>query len=239
MNCAEVAELLGAFALDALPPDERLQVEAHLATCNLHAEMLSLLSAAATVPFASRPEAPAPALRSRILDAIARDDPEATPDDPLPPHPQHEHPAPAPIPLTPLRSRRLAFAPYALAAAFALISLGLLAWNVVLLTGDGGSETRLVFFNGATGSGAVVIDDGDTSVQFSGLPALDATQVYQLWVIEDGPPQSAGLLALDASGNARQDLGGRVSASAVLAITVEPAGGSPQPTSDPILVAEL
>jgi anti-sigma-K factor RskA len=30
-----------------------------------------------------------------------------------------------------------------------------------------------------------------------------------------------------------------VAATAVIAITVEPAGGSAQPTSDPILVAEL
>ena len=239
MNCAEVAELLGAHALNALPPDEQKLVEDHLATCNLHAEMLSLLSAAATVPFTSRPEAPPAELRGRILSAIARDDPEVAPEDPLPSHPDRETALPLPIPLTPIRSRRLTLAPYALAAAFALISLGLLAWNVFLLSGDGDGDTRVVFFSGSSGAGAVVIQDGDTSVQFSGLPALEATQAYQIWIIEDGPPQPAGLLALDAAGNALHDLGDEVPTTAVIALTIEPAGGSPQPTTDPILVAEL
>jgi anti-sigma-K factor RskA len=235
MNCAEVAELLGAYALDALPPEEKQAVEGHLATCNLHAEMVSLFSAAATVSFTTATEAPRPELRSRILDAIARDDPEATR------HPVRELPAPVAIPLTPIRDRRLSLAPYALAAVFALVSIGLLAWNVFLLS-DGSSDsgdTRVVLFAGSPGSGAVIVEDDATVVQVAGLPALEATQVYQLWVIEDGPPQPAGLLATDAGGNASHNLGRTVAATAVIAITVEPAGGSAQPTSDPILVAEL
>jgi anti-sigma-K factor RskA len=229
MNCAEVADLLGAYALDALPADEKAAVEGHLATCNLHGEVLGLLSAAGAVAFTSATEMPRPELRSRILAAIARDDPEAT----------HSDPPLIVLPITPLRSRRLTWAPYALAAVFAVISLGLLAWNLVLVSGGDSAEPRVVLLTGSTGFGAVVVEDDATLVQVSGLPALDSSRAYQVWVIEDGAPEPAGLLAPDAGGNATHNLGRAVPDSAVIAITVEPAGGSPRPTTDPILVAEL
>ena len=54
-------------------------------------------------------------------------------------------------------------------------------------------------------------------------------QAYQLWLIEDGTPTSAGVLAAGAgSGTAVLDTVGDAQA---LAVTLEPAGGSPQPTT--------
>jgi len=84
----------------------------------------------------------------------------------------------------------------------------------------------------------VVLADDATTVHVGGMPELGAGQVYQLWVIEGGEPEPAGLLAPE-SGAVTHTLDRPVAASAVIAITVEPAGGSPQPTSDPVLVAEL
>jgi anti-sigma-K factor RskA len=234
MNCDEVAELLGAYALDALPPEERAALEQHLATCSLHDELVGLLGAAATVPFTTTPEAPAPALRDRILGAIARDNPGARPGDPLPMPPA----APLVVPLTASRPRRLAWAPYAMAAAFAAISLGLLLWNVVLLTGDDSAEPRVVLLTGSAGSGAVVLSDDATTVHVAGMRELGAGEVYQLWVIEGGAPESVGLLAPEG-GAATHTLEQAVGGDAVIAITVEPAGGSDQPTTDPVMVAEL
>jgi anti-sigma-K factor RskA len=62
------------------------------------------------------------------------------------------------------------------------------------------------------------------------LPTLDDSQTYQVWHMEDGKPTSVGLLGhgpgmLYAKG---------ANAADAYAITVEPKGGSPQPTSDPI-----
>ena len=37
MNCSEAEELLGAYALDALPPDEAVAMRAHIAGCDEHA----------------------------------------------------------------------------------------------------------------------------------------------------------------------------------------------------------
>ena len=43
MNCEEIEELAGAYALGALPEAERAAVSAHLATCDTHPEMRELV----------------------------------------------------------------------------------------------------------------------------------------------------------------------------------------------------
>ncbi len=74
------------------------------------------------------------------------------------------------------------------------------------------------------------------------LPAPAPGRVYQLWLIAGSqPPMSAGLLPLDASGSVAMVTppGGTAVAprtEITLAITEEPAGGSPGPTT-PILLA--
>src|SRR5439155_9556828 len=47
VNCEEVDELLGAFALHALPPDEAEMVQSHLAGCPEQAEQARQLRAVA------------------------------------------------------------------------------------------------------------------------------------------------------------------------------------------------
>ena len=74
------------------------------------------------------------------------------------------------------------------------------------------------------------------------LPALPADKVYQLWVVApDWPPVSAGLLAPDASGHATLffEMPADLPPPAVLAVTVEPAGGVPAPTGDKVLVGTV
>jgi anti-sigma-K factor RskA len=74
------------------------------------------------------------------------------------------------------------------------------------------------------------------------LPALPADKVYQVWVIPQGQaPVSAGLLAPDASGHASlfYPMPADMPPAAVIAVTVEPAGGVPQPTGDKALVGEV
>lgn len=71
-----------------------------------------------------------------------------------------------------------------------------------------------------------------------GLPELPAEQDYQLWVIGTGAPVPAGIF--DTTGTPTEVLiGEEVFAGAVVAVTVEPTGGSPQPSSDPIVVIQL
>jgi anti-sigma-K factor RskA len=76
------------------------------------------------------------------------------------------------------------------------------------------------------------------------LPALDKGRVYQLWVIPAGDkaaPVSAGLFSVDAAGKSlalTNVPASELPAPHVVAITVEPFGGSAAPTSSPVLAGQ-
>ena len=69
------------------------------------------------------------------------------------------------------------------------------------------------------------------------LPQLEEERQYQLWLARDGERTSGAVLSVDELGYG----GGRVRAPEALfnyawaEVTIEAAGGSPQPTSDVIL----
>jgi anti-sigma-K factor RskA len=80
---------------------------------------------------------------------------------------------------------------------------------------------------------------GRIVIAASSLPPAASGRTYQLWGIETGkPPVSLGTFNSDSTGRALATLalpaGLRV---AVTAVTDEPAGGSPQPTTTPFLAA--
>jgi anti-sigma-K factor RskA len=62
------------------------------------------------------------------------------------------------------------------------------------------------------------------------LPPLDEDRVYQLWAIRDGTISSVGVLEPD-----RGVAMAMPTSDTEVAITVEPAGGSEQPTTEPIM----
>jgi anti-sigma-K factor RskA len=75
----------------------------------------------------------------------------------------------------------------------------------------------------------------------SGLPRLEPGQTYQVWLIDGGAPVSAGLLSVDENGqgvfivNSDESIGSFNS----LGISVEPDGGSQQPTGDIVVLSDL
>jgi anti-sigma-K factor RskA len=74
----------------------------------------------------------------------------------------------------------------------------------------------------------------------SGLPPAPADKTYQLWVISEGKPISAGVFAVDAAGTGVLPVGpiaGAVRADA-FAVTLEPAGGLPAPSGSMYLVGK-
>ena len=75
----------------------------------------------------------------------------------------------------------------------------------------------------------------------SNLPSVPPGRVYQLWFISGQTPVSAGLITPGAGGqlDAILDVPVGIQAPAVMAVTVEPAGGVPAPTSDPFLVGSV
>jgi len=74
----------------------------------------------------------------------------------------------------------------------------------------------------------------------TGLPPLEPGKTYQVWLIANAPV-SAGLLTVDANGQrvlivtSTESIGSFKS----LGISVEPAGGSPQPTGDIVVLSDL
>ncbi|MGP9735319.1 anti-sigma factor [Brachybacterium sp. AOP42-C2-15] len=74
-------------------------------------------------------------------------------------------------------------------------------------------------------------------IQSAGLPALPADEDYQLWVIESPESiHSAGTIEDPATAVMRT---GEISEGASIGLTIEPAGGSDQPTMTPIAMGVL
>jgi hypothetical protein len=74
---------------------------------------------------------------------------------------------------------------------------------------------------------------GRSALIASGLPQLTGDRVYELWYAESRRYRPAGLLS-SAGGREAYVLDGRLEGATAVCITVEPAGGSAQPTTDPI-----
>jgi anti-sigma-K factor RskA len=91
------------------------------------------------------------------------------------------------------------------------------------------------------GTGTIVVAAGQRRLIFTaaGLPQLPAAQVYQLWLL--GPPRtrSAGLLPHPVNGATAPLLAAGLQPGDQVGVTVEPAGGTAQPTTTPILVMSL
>lgn len=216
--------LAGAYVLDALPPDEERAFEQHLTTCEVcRLEADELRETVARLGLAVSAEPPAQ-LRSRVLgraQALRQHGP----------RPQHDAPAPA--------SRRVvrALAPLAAAAAASAVTLVLAdigrqpgldpAVAAVLAAPD----ARIVALDAPGGPQANLHHSpsrGRVVLFAEGLERLGRDEVYQVWTYRDGRPEPSGLLDLDEHGVAGIALPREDGES--VAVTVEPAGGSAEPS---------
>jgi anti-sigma-K factor RskA len=106
-----------------------------------------------------------------------------------------------------------------------------------LLAADDVQLVRGAYTDG--GSGVVVMSASEGSAMLIGrdLPALPDDRVYEAWTI-DGEPAPAGTFTPE-SGQSVLELPGATFDAESLAVTVEPAGGSESPTSDPVFAVEV
>lgn len=260
---ADERELLAAWALNAVDEAERRRIEERLRVDPvLRAEADALLRA--TDGLGTRENAAPPAgLRDRVLGAVDAEArslrsahtgarPEATsagaatagsqdPDAPTSLRDQRERRWPG------RRRAWTAVAATAAAAATAAVLLLAQPWQdggltqqdqVVAIEQVLGQDGARQETAPVAGGGTVEVaraPSGETVVAARGLAAPEGDRVYQLWTLEgDQSPRSAGLLELD-DGLALVRLP-EVPARAALALTLEPAGGSPAPTTDPVVV---
>jgi hypothetical protein len=246
MNCDELRDQYGLFALGIAEEPERSGIREHLSRgCEVcMAEVKRARQLAAALGGAASPAAPSPKLRNRILAS------------------------------TGYAPRRFGWAPFLAAALllslfavfyfsgrereFAQLSVRLdqqLRTQTIELTRLNeafailnGPDTLVTSF----GQGQLLPPKGKVFLNpsqgvlliASNLPPLGAGKAYQMWVIPNGgkgTPIPAGTFQSEAGGNAMHIRRGPVDVSAapVIAVTVEPEAGSPAPTSQPLFAAGL
>jgi anti-sigma-K factor RskA len=90
---------------------------------------------------------------------------------------------------------------------------------------------------GGTVTAVMSVRDREAVVTTADIPSLPRTRVYQLWVMTaSGAAKSAGLLTVASSGSTAPVLASGVLPGDRLGITVEPAGGTAQPTTTPVAI---
>jgi anti-sigma-K factor RskA len=93
--------------------------------------------------------------------------------------------------------------------------------------------------DGATGT-VVMARSLDTAVLVAdGMEPAPDEQTYQLWYLADDGIRSAGLLGPTRDGRIGPFSADELENATALGITLEPEGGSEQPTTDPVMVIEL
>ncbi|HUR08882.1 MAG TPA: anti-sigma factor [Nonomuraea sp.] len=93
----------------------------------------------------------------------------------------------------------------------------------------------------AGGSGTVVVSRVGGRMVFtsSGLPELPRSRVYELWLMGRDGIRPAGLLNRRPDGVTTPVLATAAKGDEHIGLTIEPAGGSEQPTTQPVLYARL
>jgi anti-sigma-K factor RskA len=230
MSIAEIHVLAGAYALDAVTDLERAAFDRHLRDCSVCAQEVREFRETAMRLGAATAVAPDQALRERVLREISVT--------------RQQPPRIAELPVVRERSwwtRRAAIAVVSIAAAAAALFGGINIGRdqlrqVVPGNSVSASDTVTDSAEGATGGSATVAvtrSQHTAVVNVRDLPALDVAHSYQLWFTGLRGPRSAGSLPAGA-GSGTVSLNVPADADG-LAVTVEPAGGSSQPTTPGVL----
>jgi anti-sigma-K factor RskA len=113
------------------------------------------------------------------------------------------------------------------AAALAEINAAPDAQRASTTTSDGQPATLV--WSGELGLSALLIED---------LPPLPEGKDYQLWYMNEGGAFSAGTFDSSGDGTVWRVLEGTMKAGDQVGVTVEPDGGSDEPTTDPIVAIQ-
>lgn len=219
-------ELAAGYALNALDAPERELFEAHLRECEqCSAEVLAFRETAAMLAYAGDAPAPPPELRERVLDEARR-----------------VQPTQSVVVLRPRRALRLVAVA---AAAAAAVAIGLGIWAATLSNSLGAERSA----RAADAQAAAILADasaqrlplgergevvrgpnGESVLVVRDLPAAPDGETYEAWVIDGGVPVNAGLF--EGGGQQIVLLEQPLPNGATVAVTLEPDGGSEQPTGD-------
>jgi anti-sigma-K factor RskA len=218
------------WLLGALPDDERQEFERHLAVCGrCREEVAALRPAVEALPLAAPPVAPPPELRDRIMSVVeseARLLQAAGEEADRPPKRERRR-------FTGFGGLRPAFVAALAALVLAVGVGGYLIGNA----GGGGARVVAAKVTFPAAQASVRTQGSEASLQLANMPAPPKGRVYQVWLKRDGRmPQPTRALFVVRSGSVTIP-GGIKGADQVL-VTAEPAGGSLQPTMQPVIIAK-
>jgi anti-sigma-K factor RskA len=242
----ELHLLTGSYALDALPDDEQADFEEHLARCPSCAEEVRGLRETAARLAMATAVVPPPEMRARVLAAVPRTRQ-------LPPMTRNQLARAGKR--TGLRRRislsraGLTGGILTLAAAVAFLLVTQLSTNQQLQQAQASNRQIAAVLGapdarfesvpvtaGGTITAVMSLRQQEAVVTTADLPSLPGTRVYQLWVMtSSGAARSAGLLTVTSAGSTTPVLADGVRSGDEFGITVEPAGGTAQPTTTPVV----
>lgn len=230
MDHNEMKDMVAAYVLGSIPQDEVALVRAHILSCDeCMAEADSYGESVGALALASDPVATSPGFADRVLStatAASSDAVEAG-----------------------TRRRGIGWRVWGIAATVVAAAVttfsvySMISSNTALdrtqqaLTALLHSEGESFELQGPSEAVARVVPTSDGAyLVAAGLQEAPANHVYQLWLMDDGTPVSAGLF--DGSDDISiVGTAGNLADFDGAAITIEPRGGSVQPTSEPILTS--
>ena len=236
MDRNELLDLIPAYALEALEPDEKQQVEALLKTDAEAQQLLAEYQDITNNLILATPARRAPVhLQDDLRKRLAASRPvQAAP----------------PTVVRPTRRRASIWLPLLAAAAVIVLIFGARAYlnrnpaeelyNQIIAM-PGYKTMPIPGADGTTPIGEMVASpDGSQAVlRMTRVPALQSDRTFQLWLIDDSGAHSGGLIPFlqpDSTYYVVVPLAKNVLDYKAFGVSVEPSGGSPAPSTTPIVV---
>jgi anti-sigma-K factor RskA len=216
---------VAAYVLGALEPGEASELERHLETCaDCRAELRWLRPAVDLLPSRVERLKPPSGLRAKILDQ-ARSEPGPSAADGLS-----------------ATRRRGWFSGWRPAAALGAVALLLAAAGGYAIrggdSGEGGATTVAAGKPPAV-TAKLVMNRGSGTLRLANVDSMPGNRVLEAWVQRDGKVERAGgLFVPDRAGRATAMIPDMHGVEAVM-VTREPRGGSPAPTSSPLVTVSM
>lgn len=250
----ELLELAPLFAIGATTPEEGAALEAAMRTDAALAAEVESFRFVPDALVSSLAVAPSPALRSSLLTAARSARPEVSGALRRSSWRPSWRPSWMPLALAASLVAALGLGAYTLRLRDALESRSIAVaalearlgqrertLNTVLEADDALYLVRLQPIAGGGGPGVQFFwnaKQGRAVAHVFGLPSAPAGRDYQIWALVDGKPVSLAVFDSDADGHALVEdftLPASTAGVSAVLISLEPTGGSPQPTTAPFL----
>jgi len=232
-----ITDLLPDFVLDTLTENEMLRVYEHVQTCpSCQEELTRFQQVADDLPLAIVQAAPRPEVKLKLMQSI------------------HAKKLKSVISIDNQTATgkfgeffRRNLPAFTIALILILVLSNLFLWRQLILAQGRNTYLRVVtmtntqYSPGAVGTMVVSPNGQDLTLVVDRLTILEPNKQYQVWLIKGTEHVSAAIFSVDQSGYASVVIQAPqpIQQFDAVGISVEPAGGSPQPTGTSVLHAFL